>query len=50
MLKISDFFKENWFTVLAILVSISVGYKVAYSKLIMFKIFIDTLFVKTPVI
>lgn len=50
MLKISDFFKENWAIVLIVLISISSGYKIAYSKLIMFKIFIDTLFVKTPVI
>jgi len=50
MLKISDFFKENWLIVLIVLISISSGYKIAYSKLIMFKIFIDTLFVKTPVI
>ena len=50
MLKVSDFFKENWFIVLAILITVSAGYKIAYSKFIMFKIFIDTLFVKTPVI
>jgi type II secretory pathway component PulF len=50
MLKVSDFFKENWHIVLIILVSISAGYKIAYSRFIMFKIFIDTLFVKVPVI
>lgn len=50
MLKISDFFKENWLIVLIVVASIGSGYKIAYSKLIMFKIFIDTLFVKTPVI
>ena len=50
MLKVSDFFKENWLIVLIVLVSISWGYKIAYSKIILFKIFIDTLFVKTPVV
>ena len=50
MLKVSDFFKENWHIVLIILISISAGYKIAYSRFIMFKIFIDTLFVKVPVI
>jgi type II secretory pathway component PulF len=50
MLKVSDFFKENWFIVLIVLISITSGYKIAYSKVIVFKIFIDTMFVKVPVI
>jgi type IV pilus assembly protein PilC len=50
MLDLSDFFKEYWLIIFVSVAWVIAWYKFAYSKIILFKIFMDTLFVKTPVI
>ena len=50
MLDLSDFFKEYWLILFVSVAWVIAWYKFAYSKIILFKIFMDTLFVKTPVI
>ncbi|MBQ9553411.1 hypothetical protein IJU97_00075 [bacterium] len=50
MLDLSDFFEQYWIMIFLIVVGVVVGYKVAYSKVVIFKVFMDTLFVKVPVI
>lgn len=50
MMGVSDFLKENWSILLGAVITIVVGYKVSYDKILLFKIFIDSLLIKTPVI
>ena len=50
MMGVSDFIKNNWAVLLWSIVSLVVGYKILYAKVLLFKIFIDTLFTKVPVV
>lgn len=50
MMGVSDFIKTNWAVLLWSIVSIVVGYKLLYSKVLLFKIFIDTMMTKIPVV
>ena len=50
MMGVSWFLQEKWSILLGGLVVLVVGYKLAYSKILLFKIFIDTLLIKIPVI
>ncbi len=47
---VSGFLQENWSILLGGLVILVVGYKVSYDKILLFKIFIDTLLIKIPVV
>lgn len=50
MMGVSYFLQNNWSILLGGLVVLVVGYKLAYSKILLFKIFIDTLLIKVPVV
>ncbi len=50
MMEVSWFLQAKWSILLGILLLIIVGYKLLYAKLPLFKIFIDKLFITTPVI
>ncbi len=50
MMGVSGFLQENWSILLGGLVILVVGYKVSYDKILLFKIFIDTLLIKIPVV
>lgn len=50
MMGVSHFLQENWSVLLGVLIVLVVGYKVSYNKIMLFKIFIDTLFIKIPVV
>lgn len=50
MMGVSGFLQKNWSILLGGLVILVVGYKVSYDKILLFKIFIDTLLIKIPVV
>ncbi|MCK9466844.1 MAG: type II secretion system F family protein [Candidatus Absconditabacterales bacterium] len=50
MIKASNFLQKNWFLILVFLVGIIMLYKFLYSKNLPFKIFIDKLAVKIPIV
>lgn len=50
MMGVSDFMKANWKILLGSVITIVVGYKFSYKNILLFKIFIDTLFIRIPVI
>lgn len=50
MMNVSWFLQTNRLVILGSVIILVVGYKLLYSKVLLFKIFIDTLFIKAPVI
>jgi len=50
MLDLSNFFQNYWLHLLIWIISVITAYKLAYSKVLLFKVFIDTILVKSPVI
>lgn len=50
MMGVSHFLQDNWSVLLGVLTILIIGYKIAYSKVMLFKIFIDTLLIRIPVI
>lgn len=50
MMGASDFLQDYWFLVLLGVISLWVGYKMAYTYLLPFKIFMDKVFLKAPIV
>ena len=50
MLRASDFLQANWYKLLIGVISVVVAYKVAYSRWLLFKIWIDKLLLLVPVV
>lgn len=49
-LAVSEYLKHNWYKLIAVVVLIFVAYNVAYSKWLLFKIWIDKLLLSIPVV
>jgi type IV pilus assembly protein PilC len=50
MLKVSDILKEKWFIILAGIIGVISLYNFMYSQVLVFKIMIDTLLLKIPLV
>ena len=49
-LKVSDFLQESWYKLLIWVIAVFVAYSIAYSKWLLFKIWVDKLLLKTPIV
>ena len=49
-LKVSEFLQESWYKLLIWVIAVFVAYSVAYSKWLLFKIWVDKLLLKTPIV
>ncbi len=50
MMGVSHFLQNNWSVLLGVIILLVLAYKFLYSKVMLFKISIDTLFIRMPVI
>jgi type IV pilus assembly protein PilC len=50
MIRVSIFLQNSWFAIILFVIGLVILYKFLYSKVLPFKIFIDKLTVKTPIV
>ncbi len=50
MLSMSEYLQENWYKLLIIVITVVVAYNVMYNYWLLFKIWVDTLLLKLPII